>query len=166
LALLLTSGFLGCTSAPKVQSEAYATLNNHRVFEFEFPVVWKGIESALRNYKITNRNPEEVGVLEMNKLTHRSLETDWLYVQSRDKYEQYEANGSPRKVYLQARVRYEVEARKVMGGVDVTVKTREEVERLKTDGTSAGYEGSDTPDPSRANEVLDRINGAILSAAP
>jgi hypothetical protein len=158
--------FGACSSSPPVKSQAYANLPNHRMMEYDFPVVWKGIEAATRNLKVVDRDPSEVGVLEMNKLSHRTLETDWLYAQSRDKYEEYQSNGSPRKIYLQTRIKYKVDARKVMGGTEVSVKTQEEIERLKSDGTSGGYETSNTPDPSRANEMVEKINGAILSAAP
>ena len=155
-----------CSSAQPVKTQNYARLNDHRTFEFEFPVVWKGIESALKNYKITDRDPSEVDPLEMQKLDQRSLETDWVYGQSRDKYHEYAVNGSPRKKYLQTRIKYAISANRVIGGVDVTVKPTEEVEKLKADGSSAGWESVDEPDSSRPNELLDKINLAILSAAP
>jgi hypothetical protein len=163
----LLSAFLlaSCASAPEVKSQKYAALRGDRVFEAEFPAVWKGVEKAVSGYKVTERDPEEVDALEMKKLTERSLETDWIYGQSRDKYQEYEVNGSPRKKYLQVRHRYRIVARSVMGGTRVEVAASEEIERLRADGTPDGYAGTE-PDSSRANELLEKINLAILSAAP
>lgn len=154
----------GCSSTPPVKAQAYAKLNNQRTFEHEFPVVWKALEETLRNYKITDRNPGEVSALEMRKITHRSLETDWIYGQSRDKYEEYTVNGSPRKIYLQTRFKYFIDTQKVIGGVLVTVKIEEEIERLKKDGTSDGFTSAETTDHSRPAEMLDKLNTAILAA--
>ena len=158
----------GCSSgavAP-VKSQQYAKLSNKRTYEYEFPIVWKAIESAFHNYKVTNRDPNEVDVLEMKKLSRRTLDTEWVYAQSRDKYQEYSVNGSPRKVYLQTRVKYHIEALRTLGAVVVTVEASEEVEKLKDNGDSAGYGRADSLDPSRASEVLDKIGNAVLSAAP
>jgi hypothetical protein len=81
-------------------------------------------------------------------------------------YQEYQVNGSPRKTYLQTRVRYRVNAQGVMGGTEVSVQFDEEVEGLRGDGSSAGYSGVDRKDPTRASELLDKIGGSILSAAP
>jgi hypothetical protein len=156
----------GCASTPPVKSQAYAKLANHRTFENDLPTVWKGVESALHNFKITKRDPDDVNEMEMKKLTHRKLETDWIYTQSRDKYEEYTVNSSPRKVYLQTRMKYQIECKSMMGGTDVTVETSEEIEKLNKDGTSAGYDKSSNVDPSRSSEMLDKIGNSILSAAP
>jgi hypothetical protein len=166
LAMTLGLGAGCASSGPPVKSQSYAVLKNTRNFESDFSVVWKAIENSMRGLKVTDRDPETVDANEMRKLSHRTLKTDWFYTQSRDKYQQYESNGSPRKVYLQTRIKYEIDARRVMGGVDVTVSTSEEVEKLKKDGTPDGYDKADQPDPSRASEILDKIQGGILSATP
>jgi hypothetical protein len=147
-----------------MKSQAYAKLKNERTFENDFSTVWKAIEETFRNYRIKERDPKEVDALEMRKLTKRTLETDWIYGQSRDKYQEYQVNGFPKKVYLQTRFKYELEAKKVMGGIHTTVKIEEEVERLKSDGTPNGYESVDENDTSRANEILDKIQNNILAA--
>lgn len=157
---------LSCSSLPSVKRQQYAQLNNVKVFEDEFPVVWKAIEEVFRKNKILSRDPENVTPLEMKKLDHRTLETDWIYGQSRDKYIQYSVNGFPRKIYLQTRFKYLVKAAQVIGGVSVKVETEEEIERLDKTGKSAGYTSAQEMDTSRANEVLDRIGTAIFSAAP
>jgi hypothetical protein len=151
--LTLSAISIGCSSAPPVKSQAYAKLPDSKTFESDFPVVWKAIEAVFRNHKVTDRDPSEVTELEMRKLTRRSLETDWVYSQSRDKYEEYEINGTPRKVYLQTRVKYRAEAKSILGGTEVRVSTEEEVERLKKDGSSGGYESVSEKDSSRANET-------------
>ncbi|MBI4924758.1 MAG: hypothetical protein HY843_02440, partial [Bdellovibrio sp.] len=133
---------LACSSSPKVKQQAYAKLPNSAVYEYEFPVVWKGIESALKNHKITERNPEEVAPLEMKNIKERTLETDWIYSQSGDKYHEYAINNSPRKIYLQIRYKFHILAQKIMGGTEVKVNTSEEIERLKADGSPDGYEES------------------------
>lgn len=162
LSLALVSG---CSSGPEVKTQAYAPLKNERTFESEFPIVWHGIESALKNAKIVDRDPEEVDAVELRQLSRRSLETDWIYTQSRDKYVEYKVNGTPRRKQLQMRVKYAIVAKRVIGGTDVSIRATEEIERLKEDGSADGYEEME-PDPSRAAELLDKINLAILSAAP
>jgi hypothetical protein len=166
LAALLLALAPACSSTPPVKAEAYAKLQNHRTFEAEFPAVWKAIEEVFRNFKVTDRDPSEVTPLEMKKLDHRTLKTEWSYGKSRDKYQEYKVNGFPRKVFLQERVRYRVDARKVMGGVEVRVDTEEEIERLKADGSSDGFSQADTADTSRADEILNKIGGQILAAPP
>jgi hypothetical protein len=168
-AILLAGGMLvatGCSSGPEVKAQAYAKLKDTRTFEYDFPTVWKGIEATFRNYKVTDRDPDEVSVNEMRKLTRRKLQTDWIYAESRDKYVEYKINDSPRKKYLQTRVKYTVYSNSVMGGTEVRVRTEEEIERLKDDGTPAGYDAVKEQDTSRPNEILDKIGQALLSAAP
>ena len=160
----LLSGLSGCSSLPPVKQQAYAKLNNERTFEYDFPTVWKGIEETLRNHKIKDRDPEEVDPQEMRKLTRRTLETDWIYGRSQDKHQEYQVNGSPRKTYLQTRYKYLLDAQSVMGGIKLTVRTEEEVERLKEDGQPDGYSAAES-DPSRARELLDKIQISIHSAA-
>ena len=164
ISLVMGISGVGCSSPKKVLTQKYAQLKNQRTFENEFPVVWKALEEALRKHKIVDRDPSEVSALELRKLTLRTLETDWVYGQSRDKYHEYQVNGFPKKVYLQTRFKYQVEAKKVLGGVTVTVKSDEEVERLNEDGTPDGYSEVDQTDSSRLNELLEKVQLAILAA--
>ena len=167
LALVAGVFFAGCSSGPQVKQQAYAKLNNQRTFEYEFPAVWKAIEDTLRNYRVTDRDPKDVDANEMRRLKHRTLDTDWIFTKSNDKFIEYKVNGLPRKVYLQTRLKYHVDAQSVIGGVTVTVKTEEEVEKLKEDGSPDGWEKADEDkDTARASDLLDRFNLAILSAAP
>jgi uncharacterized lipoprotein len=163
LAFLSIALVSGCSSSPAVKTEAYAKLSNTRTFEYELPVVWKGIEASLHEFKIDNRDPEDVDPSEMRKLTKRSLETDWIFGQSRDKYVEYKVNGSPRKKYLQMRFKYQIRAESGIGGTTVVVRTFEQIEKLKADGTPDGYSTVDS-DPSRPSELLEKINNAILSS--
>ena len=157
---------LGCSSLPPVQKQQYAQLRNTRAFDFEFPVVWKGIEKAFENYRVAERDPAEVGLLEMRKLSKRTLETDWIYSESRDKYVEYRLNDLPRRKYLEVRLKYKINAERTLGGTQVGVDLEEEVANLKADGTSKGFSGTDQPDTSRQNEILDKIQSAILAAQP
>ena len=167
VALLLSALGAACASTPPVKTEAYAQLKNHRTFENDFPTVWKAIEEVFRNTKVTDRDPDTVSELDLrNKIKERTLKTDWSYGQSRDKYEEYKINGFPKKVFLQERTRYKVDARRIMGGVDVVVTNEEEIEKLNSDGTSAGFDSVDKPDSSRADEIVNKIANAILSAPP
>jgi hypothetical protein len=165
LVFLFLFGF-GCSSGPAVKQQAYAKLANEHTYEYEFPDVWKAIEVSFRNHKVAERDPSEVDTLEMKKLTKRTLETDWILGQSRDKYIEYKVNGSPRKQYLQTRVKYTVLADRVIGGVKVLVKTKEEVERLNKDGTPSGWDSMGNVDPSRAAEVLDKIEQSLNARVP
>lgn len=165
--LLIFSVFgASCSSGPEVKSQAYASLKSQRTFEYDFPVVWKGIEAALKNHKVLERDPSEVDVLEMKKLRERTLDTDWAYGQSRDKYIEYKVNDSPQKKYLQVKVKYHIVAKAVMGGVNVSVTQKEQIERLHDDGSSAGWDDMDQADTARANELIEKIGNSILSLAP
>ncbi len=155
-----------CASSPVVKSQDYAKMPGSHFYEHEFPSVWKGVEAALKNYKILERDPEEVSSVEMKNLTQRTLETDWIYSQSQDKYQEYQVNGSPRKKYLQLRYKHEIVAKRAVGGTEIAVKTVEEIEKLKPDGTSLGFSQSDSTSPSLSHDLLEKINLAVLSNPP
>jgi hypothetical protein len=158
---LAFSLLIACSSGPQVKQQAYAKLPDSRVFEYEFPTVWSGIEETFKNFPIVKRDPKEVGELEMEKLTERTIETDFIYTNSRDKYQEYKINGIPKKKYLQSRVKYTLTAKNVLGGVSVAIRTTEEIEKLKPDGSSAGYSKVKEVDTSRPAELLDKIQNAI-----
>jgi hypothetical protein len=164
IAAVLGTGLVGCSHAVPVQHQAYAAVRSSRTFESDFPVVWKAVETVLGKYKVLERDPADVDALQMKKLHERSAKTDWSYGESRDKYVEYQVNGTPRRKNLMTRYRFEVIASRVMGGTDVRIKMDEEIERLKPNGDSAGWDSVDRPDTSRQGELLDRIHMAILSA--
>lgn len=155
-----------CSSGPEVKKQAYAEHPNERTFEYEFPVVWKGIEEATRKFHVVDRDPKDVDANEMRRLKHRTLETDWIMTQSNDKYVEYQVNGVPRKKYLMSRLKYKIDAHTVIGGTDVKIDTQEEIEKIGPDGDTLGWSKADELDTARAADLLDRINMAILSAAP
>lgn len=165
LAALALLAVAGCATS-NVKSQNYAKLSEERTLEYEFPTVWKGIESALKNYKIAERDPDEVDEVEMKTLKRRDLETDWIYGQSRDKYLEYKVNGSPRKKMLQTRIKFMIRAETVIGGVHVKVGSREEIEELADDGSSRGYSDVGNRDTSRTNEMLEKIEQAIHARIP
>lgn len=140
----------GCSTGYKNQQ--YAQLPNAKVFEEEYPKVWKGILAALNEYKLEEENFESGNV-----------RTDWIYSTSTEKFVEYKVNDMPRKKYLQVRYKLEVKAEKHMGGVNVIVTPEEEVEALKKDGTFDSWKKSKKFDTSRANEVLRNIENKILS---
>lgn len=166
-ALVLAALLTGCaTRAMPVQRQEYAELKDSRTFEHEFPVVWKGIERVFAKHKVTDRDPAKVNEVELRSLAARTLRTDWIIGQSRDKYVEFKVNDSPRRKLLQVRFRYTVEAKRSMGGADVRVRMDEEIERVRPDGSPAGWDRAERVDSSRVSEVLDQIQQAILSAAP
>lgn len=156
----------GCSSGPAVKQQAYARLKNSRVYEYEFPVVWKAIEETFRKYSVSDRDPADVDPVELRKISKRTLESDWIQTQSRDKYVEFKVNDIPQKRYLWTRIKYKVIAESSLGGTQVTVNTQEEVERLNPNGTTAGYDKVSEIDSSRPNEILEKIQMSILSAAP
>ena len=164
--LFSTLATTGCSHSPEVKQEAYAKLATQKTFESDMPTTWKAIEDTFHNFKVMDRNPNKIDNFEMKKLTKRTLETDWIYGQSRDKYVNYLVNGTPRHKNLQTRVKYVVTAATQIGGVDVSVETREEIERLKSDGSPDGFDTVDDVDPSRPSEILNKIQNSLLSAAP
>ena len=155
--------FQSCSSSPDVKQHRYATLKKEWTYEYEFPTVWRAIEKALEKHKIVDRDPDEVSSVELKKLEERSLETDWIYSRSRDKFITFEVNGLPKKKYLQVRYRYEIEAERALGGTHVEVEMEEEIERLSDEGQSEGWESVEKVDSSRTNELLNRIKMAILA---
>lgn len=153
----------GCSSTREVKRQKYAKLRTDRTFEYGFPKVWKAIENAMRNYRIIERDPEDVNEVELKRLRDRRAITDWVYARSNDKFVSYQVNGFPRKKYLQMRFKFDILAATVIGGTYVSVGMVEEIQELDEDGKSAGYTEVDDPDTHRMNHLLDRINQAILS---
>ena len=154
---------VGCSSFPEVKTQAYARLKTQEVFEYEFPIVWKAIESSTRTYSVTEKSPAEVSPVELKQLRQRSLKTDWIYSQSRNKYQEYVINGIPKKTYLQSRYRFKILAQRTLGGVLVAIDLDEEVQRLRYDGSFGEYEKAGEPDTSRSSELLNKIKFSLLS---
>lgn len=152
----------GCSSGPEIKTQKYAKYKQEKVFESEFPKVWKAIEGTFSNYKIVERDPEEVSPTELEKLQERTLTTDWIYTRSKDKYVEYKVNGLPRKKPLQMRNRYRVTAISVLGGTQVTVSQQEELETLDDHGNPSGYEEVGEPDSGRSKEILERVKQGLL----
>lgn len=161
---LAVFGLGACSSGPKVQKQKYATLKSSRTFEYDFETVWKAIEASLKNHKITERDPSEVSSTELKNLKERTLESDWIFTESRDKYITYKVNSLPRKKYLQMRYKYFITAQSQIGGTDVHAGIREEIQELNEDGSPKGYEEYKPNDTSRTSELLDKINQEILRA--
>ncbi len=161
---LVIGSLAGCSSAPEVKTLAYAQLRNEQTFETDFPAAWKAIESALRLTRVVSKTPAEVSPLELKKLSQRNLETDWIFSKSKSKYIEYQVNGFPRKTYLQNRFKYQVSAEQVLGGVKVKTTVTEEVERLNAQGGSEGFSTTGEPDPSLANDLIEKISRELNSA--
>lgn len=153
---------VGCSTATKkegLQRHAYATQSDRRTFENEFPQVWKAVEAAVDGMPVAKRD--------VGKATEHTLETEWVVDESREKYYRYQVNGSPRQKKLKSRFKYVITAQSVVGGTEVRIKTTEEIERLKKDGTSDGFSSVDPRevDTSRQGELLDRIGATLLTAS-
>lgn len=166
VALVFASACSTPTSVPRQLQ--YAKLQNSRVYDADFPTVWKAIEDVFREYKINDRDPSNVDELEMKKLTKRTLETDWIFSKSRDKYRETRINNIPKRVPLQVRMKYTITAETRIGGTEVRVLQDEQLERLNDNGTTDGYDSVSEKerDSSRSNEILEKIGLAILSAHP
>lgn len=165
LTLLMASNWVtGCTSTPPLKTQAYAKLSHKRTFEAPFPDVWQAIERSLQNYKVLKQDSDDkTDGVPSRKASSGVIQTDWVYGQSRDKYQEYSINGSPRKIELPARFKYQIKAKSILGGTQVTIETSEEVEKVHSDGSPAAYSSTDNPDPSRASELLDKIQLNLLS---
>jgi hypothetical protein len=170
MVILLSLGsvlFTGCAAPIKEHhKQDYAKYASSRVYEYEFAQVWKAIEASFRNHKVVQRNPKEVDALELKRLTRRTLETDWVNGQSRDRYVNYTVNGAVKRKLLQMRHKFILTAETVIGGVKVNVEMKEEIELLREDGTPAGFEASDEGDSGRIHELLNQIQNQVLAAAP
>ena len=154
---------VGCSSFPEVRTLAYAKLKTEEVFEYDFPVVWNAIEASIRSYSVLERTPAEISPVELKQLNQRTLKTDWIYSQSRNKYQEYVINGIPKKTYLQSRHRFTILAHKTLGGVRVSIRLDEEVQKLKYDGTTSDYSPAGEVDTSRSSELLNKIKFSLLS---
>jgi len=156
-----------CSSGPEIQQQKYAHLRTSLDFEYSFPAVWKAIETTLHEYRIASRDPSDVDPMELKKISERSLETEWVYTQSKDKYVEYKVNDFPRKKYLQMRVKFIVSAERKMPDVTkVSVQSEEQLERLKDDGSPNGYVDAEEPDTARINQILQRIRLTLLASNP
>jgi len=154
---------IGCSSFPEVRTQAYAQLRTEEIFETDLSTVWKAIETAIQPAKVLERTPSEISPDELKKIDYRELQTDWIYAQSRNKYQEYVINGLPRKVYLQSRYTLRVRAEKVWVGVKVSIQSDEQIQRYKTDGSLDSYTTVGTSDPSRSSEMLNKIKFTLLS---
>jgi hypothetical protein len=142
---------VGC-GGPSIKKQEYAQLSNSKEFEEEFPVVWKGVITALGDYKIEDKDQEKGRV-----------RTDWIYSTSNDKYLEFQVNGFPRKRYLQTRYKFDVEIKKQIGSVKVIVNPQEEIENLRSDGSFDNWKAVSDYDTGRANELVKNIELKILS---
>lgn len=154
----------GCASGPTVGTQDYARMSTSKTLEYDMNTVWKATEEMLRKYKVKDREPEQANPVEIRKLTEATWETDWVYSQSATKFVEYKVNDFPRKKYLQQRVRYKIQARTVIGGVEVAIATDEEVQRLKADGTPDGYSEEGEPDSSLPHKMLQKIEQGVHAA--
>jgi hypothetical protein len=153
-----------CSSPMPVKQQAYAKLSNVRQFDAELGEVWRAMKKVHENKKILKSEPKvslDVRSPEFKRRTSVLLATDWIYGQSTDKYVEYQLRGAPQKKYLATRLKYELEAKSVMGGVEVKIDTEEEIEELKADGSSLGFRPVQELDTSRAAGLLDEIETAI-----
>ena len=163
IASLLATGLIsGCASSLPYKTQEYAAQRSERTFEYEMPVVYRAIEKALEKQNVQKRSPKKVPQSELHQLAEAEWVTDWIYSQSRDKYVEYTIDSIPRRKPLQVRLKQTIVARRSIAGVQISVRTEEELERIKADGSPNGYEEV-SPDSSRAAELLDRIQLAILS---
>ncbi len=161
----LTVSLTHCSSAPKIQSLAYAHLSPAKFFAgAELPALWHAIETVASPYKVTRRDPSEANPLELKRRSRCSLETDWTYGQSREQAIVTQHAGTVQRIRLQNRFLYQITAEKTLGGVQVTVSSCEEVEGLNADGSSAGYQPLPAADvdSSRGAEWLSQIETAWL----
>jgi hypothetical protein len=166
LSLAFTGVLLsGCSSAPTIKKQEYATLKAERVFESELPWVWEAIEVSFQDHPVVERSPQKIqSPSDWRGVASRRLKTDWIYAQSRDKYVEYTVNDHPRRQALQMRVAYEVEAKRVLGGTEVKVGVREEIQKVDSKGQPSGYRKmSDSEvDTSRQHGLLETIRLNLL----
>jgi hypothetical protein len=165
VAVLFTGLMSGCSHSPQFSKKAYAENRTSRQFEYEMQDVWKAIEKVVEKKKVLERDPNKVDAGDWGQLRERSMELDWSYGQSRDKYKSYVVNSIPKQQPLGVRVKYSLVVKKTFGGATVEVVTQEEIEDLDEYGVSKGYFPTDQVDSSRAAEILDQIANALLAAS-
>jgi len=92
-----------------------------------------------------------------------SVKTGWVHGRSRDKYVQYDYNGSPRRKQLTVRRQYSAGVQPALAGSQVELGIEEELEEvdLKT-GLPKGWK-SVKPDPAAFDLLMKRIRDRIRS---
>lgn len=151
-ATVLMFVFIGCSSSPNIKKQQYAALSNSKDFEEEYAKVWKAIVIATEDMKIADKDSDK-----------GKMETEWIYSTSTEQYVEFKVNGFPRKHYIQSRYKYFISAEKMMGKVNVTVTTKQEIEKMKQDGTFDSWAHADVPDSSKASELINSIEFKLLS---
>jgi len=164
LGILMVMTGAGCSGA-QYSKKQYADQRASRTFEYEMKDVWTALEKVVEKKKVLERDPTKVTPSEWNQLRERTLELDWAYSQSRDKYKSYTVNSIPKQQPLQVRVKHLFVVKKAFGGAEVQIETREELEQLDDYGVSTGYLAVSEVDSSRAAELLDQIAQALLAAS-
>ena len=155
----------GCAHSPEFSKKAYAENRASRQFEYEMQDVWKALEKVVEKKKVLERDPNKVDAGDWSQLRERTLELDWAYSQSRDKYKSYTVNSIPKQQPLGVRVKHSFIVKKAFGGAEVEIQTQEEIEDLDEYGVSKGYFPTAQVDSSRSAELLDQIANALLSAS-
>lgn len=143
--------FTGC-GGHEVKKQGYAKLATAKDFEEDYQVVWTAVLAALEDYKIAEKDQDD-----------GEVKTDWVYTTSNEKYIEYQVNGFPRKKYLQTRYKINAFLEKQLESVKVRVDLEQELEKLKSDGSSDGWKSESDVDSIRANEILKLIENKILS---
>lgn len=151
---LITSS--ACSSGLQVRQDALPKFENSRTLSYPLVTVWRGVEAALENI------PKAESESQAPSKTSRALKTQWITEQSRDKYVLTQAGGIPKRKYLEIRYRYLISAQSATSGTLLDVKIEEQVEQLNNKGESLDFSATSRPDTSRARDLLDKIQMAIL----
>lgn len=95
------------------------------------------------------------------KSTDESIRTGWVYSTSKDKYVEYNHNGSPRRKTLSVRRRYSYTAVPSLAGSQVTYGVEEEIQKVDlTTGEPKGWENVD-PSPAAYDMLAKRLRQKI-----
>lgn len=152
------------SQALKIQQQAYSSLPRERVIEASYPRVWKAVEEVFRKYAVLERDPEEVvSPKDWKMLKRRTLDTDWIFTKSDEWYSSYMVNHSPRREYLQSKVKVRVITEPAPGGVRVRVETDEEVQPINEMGQPLEFKASPSTSHRLAGQFLERVAQQVLS---
>ncbi|MGZ3694030.1 MAG: hypothetical protein ACXWQO_07505 [Bdellovibrionota bacterium] len=140
LALALTLSFTACSGGPKAkykEEENTPKFSTGRSFTETPETILRAARAVLDEMNRASE-PAVTGSLKGNE---ESVRTGWVYSQSKDKYVEFQFNGSPKRKILQVRRKYTYTAVPSLAGSQVTYGIEEEIQKVDLkSGEPTGWE--------------------------
>lgn len=157
-ALIILLSLTACSSSPKYKEEEntpkFAT---SRSFTENPETILRAARAVLDELS-RESNPPATGALKGND---ESVRTGWVYSTSKDKYVEFDFNGSPRRKLLGMRRKYSYTAVPNLAGSQVTFGVEEEIQDVDAkSGEANGWKSVD-PSPSAYDLMAKKLRQKI-----